>query len=112
MDTHRREARDNLSSLPVAGSMYPNPQQANFSAITKLVTQRILQEQANIATHHTHDLYVPPPGSYQPSPVPFQTPSSALATPPPAPEPITPVSDQSNLSNPFSAVANSMQRRK
>ena len=110
MKTHLREAQDDLSSLPVTGSMYPNPQQANFAAITELVTQRILQEQANNANHQTHDLYVPPPSSCQ-SPVSFQTPSGALATHLPAPELDPSVSDQSALTDQFSAMTNSMQRR-
>ena len=49
MKTHLREAQDDLSSLPVAGYMFPNTQQANFTTITDMVSQRLLQEQASLA---------------------------------------------------------------
>ena len=64
MKVHLREAQDDLSSLPVAGSMHPNPQQANFATITEIVTQRILQEQANLANHQLQDIYELPPVHY------------------------------------------------
>ena len=41
---HLLEAQDNLRSLPVSGSMFPNPQQANSTAIADMVTHRLLQE--------------------------------------------------------------------
>ena len=102
--THLREAQDDLSSLPVAGSMFPNTQQANFTAITDMVSQRFLQEQASLAHQQLHELYTPPPSFYQ-------TLDGTAATPPPAQEPVTPTYDQSVLADQFSAMANSIQRR-
>ena len=56
MKTHLREAQDDLISLPVDGSMFPNTQQANFTAITDMVSQRLLQEQASLAHQQLHEL--------------------------------------------------------
>ena len=63
MKTHLREAQDDLSSLPVAGSMFPNAQQANFTAISDIVNHRLLHEQASLAQQQLQELYTPPPGS-------------------------------------------------
>ena len=104
MKVHLREAQDDLSSLPVAGSMHPNPQQANFSTITEMVTQRILQEQANLANHQVQDIYELHPANFPP-------PASSVATPTTATEDVTPVSNQSVLTYQFSAMANIMQQR-
>ena len=104
MKTHLREAQDNLSSLTVAGSMFSNTQQANFTAINDMFSQSLLQEQASLAHQQLHELYTPPPGSYQ-------TLDGTAATPPPAQEPVTPTSDQSVLTNQFLVMANRIQRR-
>ena len=77
MKTHLREAQYELISLPVAGSMFPNTQQANFTSITDMVNQRFLQEQASLAHQKMQELYTPPPGSYR-------TLDCTSATPPPA----------------------------
>ena len=58
MKIHLRESQDDLSSVPIAGSMFHNPQQANFATTTDVVTQRLLQEQASLANHHMQDLYL------------------------------------------------------
>ena len=104
MKTRLREAQDNLSSLPVAGSMFPNTQQANFTAITDMVSQRFLHEQASLSHQKLHELYTPPLGAYQ-------TLDGTAAAPTPEQEPVTPTSDQSVLTDQFSAMANSIQRR-
>ena len=104
MKIHLREAQDDLSSLPVAGSMFSNPQQANFTAITDMVTQRLLQEQNSLAQHQMQNLYYLPPVYYS-------APVGTLAKPPLAPEPITLNSDASVLTDPFSVMANIMQKR-
>ena len=104
MKTYLREAQDNLSSLPVAGSMFPNTQQANFTAITDMVSQQLLQEQVSLAHQKLHELYTPPPGFYQ-------TLDGTAATPPPAQESVILTSDQSVLTDQFSVMANSIQRR-
>ena len=84
--------------------MYPNPYQSKFSTITEMVTQRILQEQANLANHEMQDIYELPPATFPP-------PASSVATPPPATEAVTPVSEKLVLTEQFSAMANSMQLR-
>ena len=104
MKIHLREAQDDLSSLPVAGSMFPNAQQANFTAMTDQLGQRLLHEQASQAQQQLHELYAPPPGSYN-----GNDPSVAS---PPSLVPLTPTSAPSVLSDQFSEMANSMQRRK
>ena len=40
MKTHLHEAQDDIISLPDAGSMFPNPQQANFMSITDMVNRQ------------------------------------------------------------------------
>ena len=81
--------------------MLPNLQQANFTDVTDIVTQRLLQEQASLDHHQIQDLYLSTPGSYT-------APVGNITTPPPAQEPVTPTSDQSVLTGQFSAMANSM----
>ena len=56
MKTRLREAQDNLSSLTVAGSMFSNTQQANFTAINDMFSQSLLQEQASLAHQQLHEL--------------------------------------------------------
>ena len=104
MKIHLREAQDDLSSLPVSSSMFPNPQQANFAAMTDMATQRLLYEQASLAQHQMQGLHSPTAGSYS-------TPVGTLEIPSPAPEPVTPNSDASILTDPFSVMVNSMQKR-
>ena len=86
MKIYLREAQDDLSSLPISGSLLPNTQQANFTDMTAIVTHRLLQEQASLACHQIQDLYSPTPGSYTAS-------VGNIITPPLAQEPITPTSD-------------------
>ena len=76
MKIHLCEAQDYLSSFPIAGSMFANPQQANFAAMTNVVTQRLLQEHASLANQNMQDLCSPPPGSYT-------FPVRSITTPPP-----------------------------
>ena len=49
MKIHLREAQDDLNSLPISGSMFHNPQQSNFTPVTDVVTQSLIQEQAILA---------------------------------------------------------------
>ena len=63
MKIHPHEAHDDLSSLPIAGSMFPNTQQSNFKDMTDIVTQSLLQEQASLSHHQIQDLYLPTTGS-------------------------------------------------
>ena len=69
-----------------------------------MVGQCLLQEQASLAHQQLHEIYTPPPDSYQ-------TIFGTAATPPPAQDPVTPTSDQSVLTDQFSAMANSIQLR-
>ena len=48
MKIHLREAQDDLNSLLITSSMLPNTQHTNFDAMTNVVTQHLLQEQASI----------------------------------------------------------------
>ena len=64
MKIHPHEAHDDLSSLPIAGSMLPNTQKSNFTDMTDIVTQSLLQEQASLSHHQIQDLYLPTTGSY------------------------------------------------
>ena len=86
MKIYLREAQDDLSSLPVAGFIYPNPQQANLTSVTDIITQRLLQEQANLAQYHMQDLYAPPHDSYA-------TPVGTITTSTPPQAPTTPISN-------------------
>ena len=79
---HLREAQDDLNSLPIAGSMFPNPQKANFIDMTDIVIQRLQQEQARLAHHHIQYLYSPTPVSYTAHVV-------TITMPPPAKEPVS-----------------------
>ena len=83
--------------------MFPNTQQANFTAMTDIFTQCLLQEQASLVHHQIQDLYSPTPGYYT-------APVSTINTPLSAQEPVTPTSDRSVLADQFSAMSNIMQR--
>ena len=76
MKIHLRESQDDLSSLPISGSMFQNPKQENFTDMTDIFTQRLLQEQASRDHHQIQYIYSPTPGSYT-------APVGTITTPPP-----------------------------
>ena len=101
MKLHMREAQTDLSSLPVAGSLYPNAHQANFANLSHQVHQRLIHDQAPYGTPSFHPHFPAPPSVYPP---PYDAPPL---------EPISgPPSEHSSLTDTFSAMANSLQRRK